>query len=136
MHTFLAFFAWPNGSAWSNVVAMPLCAVVTLLAAFVFRDHIGRALSGFWHRHFGHRAELDALNARLDAHADLLDPSTPGGLAPILAELRDLKATVEAQAAGVEALASIVKPAPRRGATAMRRAAGAKEGGNGKAGSA
>lgn len=124
MHTFLAFFAWPNGSAWSNVIAMPVCGVIAAAFAFLARDRIGKALRGWWHTHLGHRAELDALNARLDEHANLLDHETAGGLGAVWTELRDLKAAVEAQAAGVEALVSIAKPAPRRGgATAMQKKA-------------
>lgn len=136
MHTFLAFFAWPNGSAWSNVIAMPVCGVIAAAFAFLARDRIGKALRGWWHTHLGHRAELDALNARLDEHANLLDHETAGGLGAVWTELRDLKAAVEAQAAGVEALVSITKPAPRRGATQMRKTAGAKDGSDGKTGSA
>ena len=132
MHTFLAFFAWPGGGVWSNVLAMPLCGVLAGLAAYLGRDRLGRALRQWYARHFGHHAELERLHARLDEHADLLDTSTPGGLAVVMAELRDLKATVEAQAAGMEALISIAKPAPRRGATTMRKAAGAKDGSDGK----
>lgn len=94
MHTLWLFFSWPQGGAWSNVAAMPLCGALAALAAFLVRDRLGRALSGFWHRHFGHRGELDALNARLDAHADLLDPSTPGGLAAVIAAVDGLQDTV------------------------------------------
>lgn len=128
MHTFLLFFGYPNGAIWGNVWAMPVCAVIAGAFAFVFRDRLGRRLSAWFHRHFGHRDELDRIHSRLDDHADLLNPDTPGGMAAVIAELRDLKVTVEAQAAGVEALASIVKPAPRRGATAMRKTATGKAG--------
>jgi hypothetical protein len=118
VHTFLAFFAWPDGTAWSNVAAMPLCGVLAGLAAFIFRDHIGRALSGFWHRHFGHGDALDAIQAQLDGHADALDLSTPGGLAVVVAEVREAKAAAQSAQAAVEALAALyAKPPPRRAKT-------------------
>ena len=124
MHTLWLFLNWPNGTAWSNVIAMPLCGVLAVLFAVFLR----KPLAAWWHRHFGHRAELAAIRERLDGHADLLDPHTPGGLSVVMTELRDLKATVEAQAAGVEALASIAKPVPRRGATEMRKTTRKAEG--------
>jgi hypothetical protein len=114
VHTFLAFFAWPDGTAWSNVAAMPLCGILAGVAAFIFRDHIGRALSGFWHRHFGHRDELDAIRARLDAHADLLDLSTPGGLAAVMSAVQDAKTAAESAHGAVQGLALVAgagKPA-------------------------
>src|SRR5579859_808456 len=58
MHVFLLFFAWPAGAVWGNVGAMPLCGAVAGVAAFLFRDRIGHALSGWWHRHLGHKNEL------------------------------------------------------------------------------
>ena len=115
MYTFLAFFAWPDGSAWSNVAAMPLCGVLAGVAAFIFRDHLGRALSGFWHRHFGHGGALDAIQARLDGHADALDLDTPGGLAAVMAEVREAKAAAQSAQAAVETLAALyAKPPTRR----------------------
>lgn len=124
MHVFLSFFGWPAGSTWSNVLAMPSCGVLAGIAAYLLRDRLGRALKGWWHRHLGHRDDLDAIHARLDAHADLLDPHTPGGMAAVMAELRDVKAEIAATAAGVQALSAIAKPTPRRGgATAMQKKA-------------
>ena len=61
MHVFLTYFGWPYGATWSNVGAMPACGVVAAVAAFVFRDRIGRALSGWWKRHFGHHEEIAEL---------------------------------------------------------------------------
>jgi len=54
MRTFLLFFAWPDGAAWSNVVAMPACGVVAIVFAVCFRKPAAR----WWHKHFGVRAEL------------------------------------------------------------------------------
>lgn len=129
MHTLWLLFGWPAGAIWGNVWAMPVCGAIAALAAYWGRNRIGRALRSWFARHFGHHAELDAIKAKLEAHADLLDHQTPGGLGAVWEELRDVKATLEAQAAGVEALVSIAKPSPRTGGkTTMRRTAGAKEG--------
>ena len=122
MHTFLLFFAWPGGAAWSNVVAMPACAVVAALATACFRKPLAR----FWHRHFGHRAELDDIKARLDAHADLLNPHTPGGLNAVLDEVRRAVTAAESAHADIKALGVIAKAAPRRGATELRKKATGK----------
>ena len=123
MHVLWLFFTWPAGAVWGNVFAMPLCGIVAAFAAFLGRDRLGRALSGFWHRHFGHRAELDDIHARLDAHANLLDPHTPGGLAVILDEVRRAVAAAESAHADIQALGVIAKgaKAPRRGPTEMRK---------------
>ena len=61
MHTFLLFFGYPNGAIWGNVWAMPVCGLIAGVAAFVFKDHIGRACSSWWKRHFGHGGELDEI---------------------------------------------------------------------------
>ena len=129
MHTFWLFFAWPDGGAWSNVAAMPLCGVAAAVAAFLFRDHIGRAVSGWWRRHLGHHAELAEIKAHLAAHADLLDPHTPGGLNAVLDEVRRAVAAAESAREEVRALGVITrgaKPAPRRGATEMRKTGSGK----------
>ena len=130
MHVLWLFFNWPGGGAWSNVAAMPLCGVLAGIAAYLLRDRLGRALSGFWHRHFGHHDELARIRERLDAHADLLDPSTPGGMAAIMAELRETRMAAESALGAIQALSTIAKPTPRRGATAMqKKATGKPEGG-------
>lgn len=129
MHTLWLFLNWPNGTAWSNVIAMPLCAVLAALAAFLLRDRIGQAVSGWWHRHFGHRAELDAIGETLKGHADALDLETPGGLAAVIAEVREAKSASESALAEVRALIAISGPgqATRRGgATPMRKTATGK----------
>ena len=54
----------PGGGAWSNVVAMPVCGIVAALAAYLTRDKLGRAISGWWHRHLGHRPELELFHTR------------------------------------------------------------------------
>ncbi len=54
MHTFLLFFSWPDGGAWSNVAAMPLCGVVAVVFAVFFRKPAAR----WWGRHFGMHADL------------------------------------------------------------------------------
>lgn len=122
MHTLLVFLAWPNGAVWGNVGAMPLCGLVAAFFAFVFRDHLGRALKNWVKRHFGHHSELDALSARLDAHADLLDHDTPGGLGAVMDEVRRAVAAAESAHEAVKAL-GVIKPVPRRGSTEMRPAA-------------
>ena len=88
MHVFWSFFAWPAGSTWSNVLAMPSCGVLATVFAVVFRDKIGRAIRDWHRRHLGHHDELGRIHARLDDHADLLDVGTAGGLADVMAEVR------------------------------------------------
>lgn len=131
MHTLWLFFAWPGGGVWSNVLAMPACGVIAAVAAYLGRDKLGRAISSWHHRHFGHRAELDDIRARLDAHADMLDPRTPGGLNAVLDEVRRAVAASESAHEDIKALGVITrgaKPAPRRGATEMRKTGGGKGG--------
>jgi hypothetical protein len=125
VHTFLAFFAWPNGTAWSNIIAVPPCAVLAAVLAFIFRDRLGKAISGWWHRHFGHRAELDAVRAQLKTHADLLDHDTPGGLGAVMDEVRRAVAAAESAHEAVRAL-GVIKPSPRRGTTEMRKTTNGK----------
>lgn len=112
MHTLWLFLAWPDGGVWSNVLAMPLCGVLAGLAAYLGRDHLGRALRQWYARHFGHHAELDAIRARLDGHADALDLGTPGGLAAVMAEVRRAASASEASLAEVRALARIKGAVP------------------------
>ena len=104
MHTFLLFFGWPNGAVYGNVGAMPLCGGVAFVAAFVFRDKLGRALRGWWHTHFGHGEELSHIKATLDRHADLLNPATPGGLAQVLYEVKAGRDDTRAMVAALMAL--------------------------------
>jgi hypothetical protein len=125
------FFTWPAGAVWGNVFAMPLCGIAAAFAAFLGRDRLGKAISGWWHRHLGHKGELDAIRARLDAHADMLDPRTPGGLAVVLDEVRRAVTAAESAHEDIKALGVITrgaKPAPRRGATEMRKTGGGKGG--------
>lgn len=119
MHTLWLFFAWPEGVTWSNVLAMPLCGVAAGVATVCFRKPLAR----FWHRHFGHRAELNDIKARLDAHADLLNPHTPGGLNAVMDEVRRAVTAAESAHADIKALGVIAGKAktPRRGATEMRK---------------
>lgn len=135
MHTFLLFFGYPNGAIWGNVWAMPVCGIIAGVVTFVFRDHIGRAVKGWWHRHLGHHAELDEIRARLDAHADLLNPHTPGGLNVVLDEVRRAVTAAESAHEDIKALGVITgnAKAPRRGATEMRKTASGKT--DGKVGS-
>lgn len=128
MHTFLLFFGYPNGAIWGNVWAMPVCGVIAGVVTFVFRDHLGRALRSWFGRHFGHHAELAEIRARLDTHADLLDPHTPGGLNAVLDEVRRAVTAAESAHEDIKALGVIATKAsaPRRGATEMRKTAGGK----------
>ncbi len=129
MHVFWSFFAWPGGSTWSNVLAMPSCGVLATVFAVVFRDRIGKAVKHWHRRHFGHHDELDQIHARLNAHADLLDHDTPGGLGAVMDEVRRAVTAAESAHEAVKAL-GVIKPAPRRGATPMqKKATGKPEGG-------
>lgn len=103
MRTFLLFFAWPGGAVWGNVWAMPLCGAVAAVSAFLLRDRLGSAMRGWWHRHLGHGAELGQIQATLDKHADLLDLTTPGGLAAVLKEVRDSRVEAKALMSSLEA---------------------------------
>ncbi len=125
MHTFLLFFGYPDGAIWGNVWAMPVCGLIAGVAAFVFKDHIGRACSDWWKRHFGHEGELEEIRTRLDTHADLLDPHTPGGLNAVMDEVRRAVTAAESAREAVQAL-GVIKPAARRGATEMRKTGGGK----------
>lgn len=123
MHTFWLFFSYPNGAIWGNVWAMPVCGVIAGVFAFLFKDHLGRALHHWFRRHFGHHAELDEIKARLDTHADLLDPHSPGGLNAVLDEVRRAVSAAESAHADIKALGVIARNAktPRRGTTEMRK---------------
>lgn len=123
-----AFFDYPNGAIWGNVYAMPVCGLIAGLFAFLFRDHIGRACSDWWKRHFGHGGDLDEIRTRLNTHADLLDPHTPGGLAAVMDEVRRAVTASESAHEEIRALGVIAGKAktPRRGATEMRNTAGGK----------
>ena len=128
MHILWLFFAWPAGAVWSNVLAMPLCGLIAAVSAFAVRDRLGKAISSWWKRHLGHHAELAEIRARLDTHADLLDPHTPGGLAALMAEIRQTRDAAESareQITGLGVIAGSAK-APRRGATEMRKTGSGK----------
>ena len=114
MHTFLLFFGYPNGAIWGNVWAMPVCGLIAGVVTFVFRDHIGRAVKGWWHKHLGHRNDLAEIQGQLDAHADLLDLSTPGGLTAVLAEVKAARQSSEAALAAVQGLTKVIAPTPMR----------------------
>lgn len=62
MHVLWLYYGWPAGGTWSNVLAMPACAAVAGVAAFVFRDRLG----SWWRRHFGHCEELAELRELAD----------------------------------------------------------------------
>ena len=127
MHTLWLFFSWPQGGAWSNVVAMPVCGLIAALAAFLVRDRLGRALRKWYARHFGHHAELDAIRAQLQAHADLLDHDTPGGLGAVMDEVRRAVSAAESAHEAVKAL-GVIRTAPKRGATPMRKTSTGSDG--------
>jgi hypothetical protein len=89
-HALRWYWEW----AGSNIGAMPGCALAGVLVGapltWLFRDRIGRGLSGWWRRHLGHGAEIDELRATAGkAHriaADLYlhhtgshHPDAPGG---------------------------------------------------------
>jgi hypothetical protein len=105
---------------------MPVCGVIAGFFAFVFRDHLGRAIKGWWGRHLGHGDKLDEIQARLEAHAELLDHETPGGLGAVMDEVRRAVTAAESAHSAVQALGVIAgsAKAPRRGATEMRSAGG------------
>jgi hypothetical protein len=107
MHTFLSFFSWPNGSAWSNVIAMPVCGLIAAAAAYLGRDRLGGALRPWLRRHFGHHDEIDQIKATLDVHADTLDLGTPGGLAAVMAEARRAASASEAALTEMRGLIAI-----------------------------
>jgi hypothetical protein len=45
---------------WPNAGAMPLCATFGFIGCYVFRDHIGRKLAAWLHKHHAaHLAELE-----------------------------------------------------------------------------
>lgn len=45
---------------WPNAGAVPLCAIIGGIGAFIFRDRIGQRLVRWWHKHHtAHLAELE-----------------------------------------------------------------------------
>lgn len=92
MKAWLYHYLWVDFGlpVWPNVGAMPVCGVLAAVFAFLFRDHIGRVLRTWWHRHFGHAdelAEIRDLAARAhriaaDTHRHVTGrhhPDAPGG---------------------------------------------------------
>ncbi len=63
--TFRSFFAWPAGGTWSNTLAWLEDLGIAASVAWYFRDHVGRSLAAWWHRH-----HAPHLQAQLDAHHD------------------------------------------------------------------
>ena len=110
MHTLWLFFAWPAGAIWGNVWAMPVCGIVAAVAAYVGRDRLGKALRSWWHRHLGHRGELNEIRTRLDSHADLLDLSTPGGLAAVMSEVKAARVAAETASEAMKLLTVALAP--------------------------
>lgn len=63
--TFRLFFGWPVGGTWSNTFAWLEDGGLALFFLWYFRDHVGRRLAAWWHKHHGPH-----LQAQLDAHHD------------------------------------------------------------------
>ena len=114
MHVLQMFFAWPDGSVYSNLLASAICAAIVWwrLQARIVAHHLEARLQAERH-HAEHMAALS------------LD--TPGGLAAVMSEVRDAKAAAEGAHGAVQALGAI-KPAARRGTTEMRKTGGGKAG--------
>ena len=87
------FFSWPDGGVWSNMIAWLLGLAVGALTTYYLRDHVGRRLSAWMHRHSPDReAVQEAHEAMHAAHQIVADvyravnggedhPLAPGGQA-------------------------------------------------------
>lgn len=69
--TFKLFFAWPEGGTWSNTIAWLEDAFFGALFMFFFRDHVGKRLAAWWHRHTTPHLEAK-LETKLAEHRDLI----------------------------------------------------------------
>ena len=71
-------------------------------------------------------AAIEEIRATLKEYGNALNVDTAGGLGAIMDEVRRGVAAAESAHESVEALAAIKAPAPRRGATELRKTAAAK----------
>jgi hypothetical protein len=111
VYTFQAFFGWPDGSIWGNLVAGVLVAAwVSLKARSQRKLH-----EEIREMHERHHAE----------HMNALSLDSPGGLAAVMSAAQDARAAAESAHGAVQGLALVAgapKPAAT-GKTTMRRAA-------------
>lgn len=63
MNVISLFFSWPAGGTWSNMIASFEWAIVAFTCIWLFRDHIGRHLAKWWHKHHGPHAVEQHLEA-------------------------------------------------------------------------
>ena len=115
MSVLALYFGWPAGAVYSNLLASAICAV------FVWWRLRVRMVA----HHLEQLAQRDQHHAE---HMNALSLDTPGGLAAVMDEVRRAVTAAESAHADIKALGVIGAKAktPRRGATEMRPAAGAK----------
>ena len=79
MHVFLLYFAIPNGAVWSNILAEPIIAALTMGCLWLFRDRIGKHWAAWHHKHTqAHLATLALAGSVEGPRADLSpSPSNP-----------------------------------------------------------
>lgn len=68
--TFRLFFGWPQGGTWSNAIEQAEGAAVIALIGFLGRDHIGRKLAAWVHKHYGPHAVEQHRQALREHEAD------------------------------------------------------------------
>ena len=109
------YFGWPLGAVYSNLLASAICAALVWwrLRAKMIAHHLEQAA-----QRERHHAE----------HMDALDLDTPGGLAAVMAEVKDARMAAESAHGAMQGLALVAgtpKPAAA-GATRLRKTAAGK----------
>lgn len=88
MNPWQAFFGWPDGGVWANILAWVIGLVLAGACGWLFRDHIGRHLAAWLHHH--HQAHLGRLAAdapvRAGAGSNPAEGLTADAAAPATAE--------------------------------------------------
>jgi len=107
VHVFTLYFGWPAGAVYSNLLASAICA------ALVWWRIRARMIA----HHVEQLAQRDRHHAE---HMDALSLETPGGLAAVMAEVKDARMAAESAHGTIQGFA-LVTGAPEPAATRMRK---------------